>query len=900
MFRKACATAAVTVLTAALGTSLTAMPAQATTARHGNHVALPAVYPAPQSMRATGTAVALGDRVAVVAGPGSDHDALVALRSLLSTSGIHHIDQSKTTADLPGGEPVIFLGGPEVTHGSAAALRALHVTDASSLPAEGYVLADGRVNGRPVVILDGHDGTGTFYAVQTLRQLIEHHGGQVPGVLVRDWPATSLRGVIEGFYGQPWSNAQRAAQLQFYGQNKMNTYIYSPKDDPYLRAQWRDPYPADQLAAIKTLVDTAAANHVQFTYALSPGLSICYSSASDEQALVAKLQSLWNIGVRSFSIPFDDISYTHPNCAADTATFGTGPTAAGAEQSSVLNYVQKDFIDTHPGAQPLQTVPTEYYDVTPSAYKATIKKDLNPNILVGWTGVGVAPATITAAQTEQAETVYGHKILIWDNFPVTDYDNHSRLLLGPYIGRQAGIAENAAGVTVNPMPQAEASKITEFTVAAFLWNPHNYQPQQTWQAGLTALAGPDLHAQTALAAFADLNRSSRMDPTQAPELTRLMKAFWSSWNTGNSGGSRQLDTYLNTIQHASATLSQSMDDPHFVAEATPWLDSASEWAEAARDATAMLRATRSRDGAAALNDRAYAMSAMAKAKAHTYTTAVNGTIPVDLGAASVFTDFINAAMAQLEHWLGLPATETAMSSMGTYQTDKPANMIDGNPATYYWSNQPVAPGDYVGVDLGTTVAIDTITITGGDPTSPNDYIHNATLEYSTDGTTWTTVDSYTDTADITATLPAGTKARYVRLVATQGDKQWVKIHAFTVTDAQTTTVTGTPAAAPGSSLAGAADENLDTSYTAATRPATGDAVVATLADPRVLHRVTIIGTGQARVQISTTGQWVTIGRLAHSGFTDLAADDRNTDAIRLLWDAGSATPTITEIIPRSK
>ena len=143
----------------------------------------------------------------------------------------------------------------------------------------------------------------------------------------------------------------------------MNIYVYSPKDDPYLRERWRETYPADKLAELKTPVQRATADHVEFTYALSPGLSVCYGSDADEQALVAKFQSLWDIGVRSFSVPLDDITYTNWNCAEDKAKFGTGGAAAGAAQAYLLNAVQRDFIATHPGADRLQMVPTEYYDV---------------------------------------------------------------------------------------------------------------------------------------------------------------------------------------------------------------------------------------------------------------------------------------------------------------------------------------------------------------------------------------------------------------------------------------------------------------------------------------------------------------------------------------------------------
>lgn len=51
------------------------------------------------------------------------------------------------------------------------------------------------------------------------------------------------RGVVEGFYGQPLSNQERAEQFSFYQQKGLNSYIYAPKDDPYHRSRWREPYP---------------------------------------------------------------------------------------------------------------------------------------------------------------------------------------------------------------------------------------------------------------------------------------------------------------------------------------------------------------------------------------------------------------------------------------------------------------------------------------------------------------------------------------------------------------------------------------------------------------------------------------------------------------------------------
>ena len=63
----------------------------------------------------------------------------------------------------------------------------------------------------------------------------------------------AIRGTIEGFYGAPWSMEDRARHLDFLGSVKANTYVYSPKDDPFARDKWRDAYPQATLDALKTL-----------------------------------------------------------------------------------------------------------------------------------------------------------------------------------------------------------------------------------------------------------------------------------------------------------------------------------------------------------------------------------------------------------------------------------------------------------------------------------------------------------------------------------------------------------------------------------------------------------------------------------------------------------------------
>src|SRR5450830_1680272 len=360
---------------------------------------VPHIWPTPQTVQDRHDIVPVTPYAALVIGPTTDPSAVTVVKEVLTQAGVRTVQVVGDTAPRPDVGLTVYIGGPDENTASDEALHAIGIeNDASGLPAEGYVLGIGKDAYGGVVVLDG-----------------------VPAVAIRDWPAMALRGVIEGFYGTPWSDAARLDQMDFYGAHKMNVYVYSPKDDPYLRAQWRELYPADRLAVLQTLVQRATANHVQFTYALSPGLSVCYSSDADAQALIAKFQSLWDIGVRGFAIPLDDISYTTWNCAADQAMFGTGGGAAGAAQAYLLNKVQREFIDTHPGAAPLEMVPTEYYDQTDSPYKTAIRTQLDPDVIVGWTGPGVTVPKITSAQAAAAKAVFGHDILIWDNYPVHDY-----------------------------------------------------------------------------------------------------------------------------------------------------------------------------------------------------------------------------------------------------------------------------------------------------------------------------------------------------------------------------------------------------------------------------------------------------------------------------------------------
>ncbi|WP_449657594.1 beta-N-acetylglucosaminidase domain-containing protein [Streptomyces afghaniensis] len=574
---------AVALLLAA-GLALPPAPGAAAAPDRPAKTALPQVWPQPKSLRAGHGRLTVPDRVVAVVGRGTDPSARRVVETVLRSAGAERIVTVEKPPERAGF--TVFLGGPGENGTTASALKRLGAPSPAGLPSGGYVLASGRADGRTLLALSGADRAGTFYAAQTLRQLVTR---TVPEVTVRDWPTAGLRGVIEGFYGTPWSHAERLRQLDFYGRTKQNVYVYSPKDDPYLRARWRDAYPAAELARLKELADRAAADHVRFTYALSPGLSVCYSSDADADALTRKLDSLYAIGVRSFAIPLDDISYTKWNCAADEREFGTGGGAAGTAQARLLNRVWRDFSATHSGLEPLEMVPTEYSDLADSPYKKALREKLEASVVVEWTGVGVIAPTITADQVAKAREVYGHPILVWDNYPVNDYVT-SRLLLGPYTGREPAVAKAAAGVTANPMVQGEASRIALFTSAAYLWNPDTYDPRAAFLASVRDLAGPA--AAEWLRIFAENNYSSQLDATESPTLSALITRFRKAYDedSGLDRAAAALRSYFAAMAATPGALHARLDNAGFLQETAPWLDKLGRYGTAGQTAVDLLLA----------------------------------------------------------------------------------------------------------------------------------------------------------------------------------------------------------------------------------------------------------------------------------------------------------------------
>lgn len=426
---------------------------------------------------------------------------------------------------------------------------------------EGYFL---RISPKEIV-LAGNDEQGTFYAVQTLKQLLNDN--QLPITEITDYPEVRFRGVVEGFYGTPWSHQARLRHLKFYGENKMNTYIYGPKDDPYHSSpNWRLPYPEQEAKQIKELVQVAKENAVNFVWAIHPGQDIKWNQ-EDRDNLLAKFEKMYELGVRSYAVFFDDIS-------------GEGTKAD--KQAELLNYIDEQFVKVKKDVKPLIMCPTEYnksWSNVKGGYLTTLGTKLNPSIHIMWTGDRVI-ADMYEGDTEKGGMKWINNLIqrpayVWWNFPVSDYVR-DHLLMGPVYGNDLHIANLMSGFVTNPMEHAESSLLAIYGVASYAWNPDQYDSDKAWKDAMKAVL-PSASKELEIFATHNSDLGANGHGYRREESATLKPIAEKFLNEYLNKGTYQIKdalTLLNTfalMQEAADILMVNTENPALIAEMKPWL-----------------------------------------------------------------------------------------------------------------------------------------------------------------------------------------------------------------------------------------------------------------------------------------------------------------------------------------
>ena len=629
----------------------------------------------------------------------------------------------------------------------------------------------------------GKNTDATFYGVVSLKWILEQCNGTIRTLRIDDFADSATRGFIEGYYGVPWSDADRISLMEFGGDFKMTSYVFAPKDDPYHSSMWTTLYPEDRLQEIKEVVDAGVESKCRFVWTIHPFMyNIITANDYDTklEIIKAKFEQLYSIGVRQFGILADDAS----SSTEIQRRLCTDMTEWCNQKGDCYELIfcpqqyNKSWTTVSNGRAP-------YFD--------TLTEGLPESVQICWTGDSVCAAA-TQDTFDWFKEKVGREALMWINWPCNDI-NSARLLMGKGELLEKGVT-GFCGIISNPMQQAEPSKVALFAVADYTWNTQDWDMDKNWTACFKYI---EQTAHESLAVIA----KHLSDPTpnshgenlgESEELKPLLEEFTTKFNAGESIkeiGNTLINEYQIIIDacndfETNATLRA------LVEQMQPWINSLRYISIAAQNYIKTAIAFEDNN----IEDiwTSYSVAAAnLSASQNCQVQNLNELKNVQSGAKRIIPFVSNLATRLATRVLEVLNPDQANANLevssiikssdfiSVYQGAE-ANMNDGDESTFVWyktSNDTLAANGYIGIDLGSAKEIGSITIKQGTTSSTSDIITNGVLEYSIDGENYTKVCDVTS-ADVEYTFRSDVTARYVRIRNNANTGKWYAIKDFTV------------------------------------------------------------------------------------------------------------------------
>jgi hypothetical protein len=266
-------------------------------------------------------------------------------------------------------------------------------------------------------------------------------------------------GIIEGFYGPPWTWEGREETVGFLADRGYRFYHYAPKADEFLRERWREAPPSETTAALARLSSFCRGRKVRFGVGLSP--FEIYRSFDDEAraALADKLAALDALPIDDLAILFDDMRGDLPDLAAT--------------QVRIIHWAAERTKATR-----IIACPT-YYTDDPTLDRAYGDRPANYLEDLG-------------ASLERVADQLNRKPFLWDNYPVNDGQMSNALHLRAFTGRPATLGSRLGGHAVNPALQCVLSRIPALSLAESYERGEAYEYGAAFLRAAVEVLGPEL------------------------------------------------------------------------------------------------------------------------------------------------------------------------------------------------------------------------------------------------------------------------------------------------------------------------------------------------------------------------------------------------------------------------
>ena len=437
--------------------------------------------------------------------------------------------------------------------------------------------------GQAEVVILGEHSDATFYGLASLEQILERGTQQLPAVTLFDYADQQSRGLVEGYYGYPYSLSVKKSLMRFMMRLKMNTYMYGAKSDLYHSAKWEEPYPKTLMKTdieygrmsqdmVKDLSKTSQATKVNFIWAIHPGNDFV-GQPNVVTRIMKKFSSMYDLGVRQFAIFVDDVDV--PTSEADCKTNAEHLTAV---QKAIDAKWNKAGSAPEARVRPLHFVPQVYtLSWVGEADRKRFFKALSAvpsDITIYTTGWGVWTVP-NSHDLATMHTELGRPVAWWWNYPCNDnadeqiytsdmYTNFMEMRAVDNNARLQKELKNGLGVVSNPMQQGMVSRIALFSVADYAWNNAKFDNMTSWKKAFKYAFPENTALREAYQALSPYLRwNDHEDMAKAVE----------QYKNGNRAAFEKLLTHLqqNIEVVAQCKTSANEDEQLLYKEIEPWV-----------------------------------------------------------------------------------------------------------------------------------------------------------------------------------------------------------------------------------------------------------------------------------------------------------------------------------------
>jgi AraC-like DNA-binding protein/mannose-6-phosphate isomerase-like protein (cupin superfamily) len=295
-------------------------------------------------------------------------------------------------------------------------------------------------------------------------------------------PASGFK--LRGIKGWFWETEQYLEEIPVLPSLKMNflmdcygSMISSGSEGQSGKTganEWRKPMSATRKDAYGSIIQACRENDITFCFALHPQLAASRpldpDHAKDVEQFYEHYAWAQSRQVRWFSI-----------CMDDTGWGAGGPAASGFSHARLVNTIFSRLRAADPDSQFAFCPVICWGDATNPEhreYLGVLAREMHPDVYVFWNGDGIVTPRITRVAAESYKRIVGHRLFLWDNYPVND--GSPTMHLGPVSGRESDLCEVIDGYLSNPMhTQNQMNRVPLATCADYAYNPREYNPAKS-------------------------------------------------------------------------------------------------------------------------------------------------------------------------------------------------------------------------------------------------------------------------------------------------------------------------------------------------------------------------------------------------------------------------------------